>query len=462
VLLKGGHIVPQKSNIRRYVHTLPSYVSFTGKGLLGYTFGPLNQQDLEIYYIEVEKGHDLFMVSRKITRTYYVVDGGGYFTIDGREYHVGPGMVVEVPPKVEYCYSGKMTLLALSIPRWSSGNDTFTKWNPDVVGSDCAWMGNGTPWLTRFVRLTVLGRSPIGTFLRLNQRLWNRIPTSITNFGPIRMYGNFLHSLARIYEVRGQAFSTYFLRNRPQLELIRRLLDKKGKGDTLRIAVLGCSTGAEAYSIAWRIRSMRPDLKLSMHAVDISTRAVEFAKRGIYSLTASQLARSEIISRMTASEVEGMFDRSGDVVAVKSWVREGIYWHVADVGEPAILETLEPQDIVVANNFLCHMEDAEAERCLRNVARLVSPNGYLLVSGIDLDLRTRVACDLGWKPVQDLLVEIHEGDGCLRPLWPCHYAALEPLDKKRSDWKTRYAAAFQIAPLMTSPSVTYEREPANA
>jgi hypothetical protein len=29
------------------------------------------------------------------------------------------------------------------------------------------------------------------------------------------------------------------------------------------------------------------------------------------------------------------------------------------------------QDIVIANRFLCHMEPRDAERCLRNIARLV-------------------------------------------------------------------------------------------
>jgi len=42
----------------RYTHSLPTSPSFDGKGLFGYTFGPLQQKDLEIYYIEVEKGHD--------------------------------------------------------------------------------------------------------------------------------------------------------------------------------------------------------------------------------------------------------------------------------------------------------------------------------------------------------------------------------------------------------------------
>ena len=53
----------------RYIYSLPTSISFDGKGLFGYTFGPLNQKDVEIYYIEVEKGHDTFMISKKITRT---------------------------------------------------------------------------------------------------------------------------------------------------------------------------------------------------------------------------------------------------------------------------------------------------------------------------------------------------------------------------------------------------------
>jgi SAM-dependent methyltransferase len=189
---------------------------------------------------------------------------------------------------------------------------------------------------------------------------------------------------------------------------------------------------------------------------------VEFAKRGVYSVTASQLTRTEILSRMTAAEVEGLFDKDGDAVTVKSWVKEGISWGVGDVGEPETLAALGLQDMVVANNFLCHMDDSEAERCLRNIARSVRPNGYLIVLGIDLDVRTRVSRDLGWSPVQELLEEIHEGDEYMRGCWPCHYAGLEPFDKKRSDWGTRYAAAFQVLPAMRHSPAPHEKEPANA
>ena len=427
-----------------YINLLPTSVSFTGKGLLGYTFGPLKRKDLEVHYIEVEKGHDTFMISKKITRIYYVLSGSGHFTIADRKYDVGTGMLVEVPPKVEYSYSGKMRLIAVSTPRWSSGNDTFTKWNPDVVRRDSPLTSDGGSWFTQLVRWKIRGKSPINAYLRLNQRLWNMLPSSLAGLRPVRFYGSCLHTLVRIQGGRAQAFSTFFLRNRPELELIRHLLEQKSKGETLRVTVLGCSTGVEAYSVAWRIRSARPDLKLIMHAVDISKQAVEFAKCGVYSLATSRLSGTQICERMTAAEREEFFDKDGDVVTVKPWIKEGISWHVGDVGEPEVLAPLGPQDMVVANNFLCHMDTSEAERCLRNIARLVSPQGYLFVSGIDLDIRTKVARDLGWEPLQELLDEIHDGDPVLREDWPFHYAGLEPLNKRRQDWKIRYAAAFQL------------------
>jgi SAM-dependent methyltransferase len=255
-----------------------------------------------------------------------------------------------------------------------------------------------------------------------------------------------LHTLARMNGTRAQAFATFFLRNRPQLELIRRLVERRPLSDKLRVAVLGCSTGVEAYSVAWAIRSARPDLKLVLQALDISKRAVEVGKCGVYSLAAPKLTDTDVFSRMTQAEMQELFDRDGDEMTVKSWIKEGINWHVGDVGDANILDALGPQDMVVANNFLCHMDDFMAEQCLRNIARLVRPQGYLFISGIDLDIRTKVAADLRWKPLQELLEQIHEGDMCMKGLWPCHYAGVEPLNKKRQDWKRRYAAAFQLVP----------------
>jgi chemotaxis protein methyltransferase CheR len=81
-----------------------------------------------------------------------------------------------------------------------------------------------------------------------------------------------------------------------------------------------------------------------------------------------------------------MFDWEGDQAKVKSWLREGITWHLADAVDPKLKKILGPQDMVVASNFLCHMAPADAEKCLGNIARLVSPRGYLFVSGVALEV----------------------------------------------------------------------------
>lgn len=445
-----------------YTFSLPTSASFTGRGFLGHAFGPLNRKDIEILYVESEKGHDVFMVSKKIERIYYVLAGDGYFTIDGRKYNVVAGMLVDVPPRVEYCYSGKMTLLAVCTPRWIRGNDRYTKWNPDVVRWASTPEVEDQSSLARLVRLRILGKSPVGGCLRFNQYVWKRLPKSLTVAAPSWIYANMLHALAQKQVVRTQAFSTYFLRNRPQLELMRRLVKLRDEGETLKVTVLGCSTGAEAYSVAWAIRSACPGVKLMLTAADVSKAAVEFARQGVYSLRESELTDTKIFDRMAMPEKEEFFDSNGEEARVKAWIKDDITWQVADAGDPEIFSSIGLQEMVVANNFLCHMSPADAERCLRNIARLIRPNGFLFVSGIDLDVRTKVARDLRWTPLQELLEEIHDADPSCREKWPCHYAGLEPLNKRRKDWPTRYATAFQVTTVTSADGVRYEPELASA
>jgi SAM-dependent methyltransferase len=296
----------------------------------------------------------------------------------------------------------------------------------------------------RLERSNIFTERLINFGLRLNGRLWKKLPGAVSARWPVRQYGDFLHALARRHGARTQAPSTFFLRNRPQLELIRRLTERREKGDVLKVAVLGCSTGAEVYSIAWTIRSARPDLRLNLSALDISRRAVEFAECGTYSLVVPQLTNTDIFERMNEAEMMSLFDQVGNSVKVKPWIREAITWQTGDVADFDAVESLALQDIVAANNFLCHMPPPLADRCLRNIARLVRPNGYLFVSGIDLDVKTKVADDLGWAPLDELVEEIHEGDPSNRNHWPFHYAGLEPLNKNRQDWKRHYASVYQV------------------
>jgi SAM-dependent methyltransferase len=300
------------------------------------------------------------------------------------------------------------------------------------------------PILAKAARLQILGKSPAGLYLRLNKWVWERLPPRVRELHPVRSYAEWLHTLVCLLHDREMYLGTFFLRNRPALALMRRLAQQKAQGSTLRIAVLGCSVGAEVYSILWVIRSERPDLKVLLNAVDISEEILRFAEKGVYTADTCQLVGASIFERLSKAEMAEMFDWEGDRARAKPWLREGITWQLGDAADPKLINILGSQDIVVASNFLCHMVQADAEKCLRNIARLVSPGGYLLVSGIDLDVRTKVALELDWEPLPDLIAEIHNGDASVRADWPWQWWGLEPLNTKRHDWRTRYAAAFRI------------------
>jgi chemotaxis methyl-accepting protein methylase len=304
-------------------------------------------------------------------------------------------------------------------------------------------------------------------YLRVNTWIWSHLPASLRTNPSLRGYGSHVHSLIQLRE-RTQSTGTYFFRNRPELELLLRLLSKFRSGSTVDMAILGCSKGAEVYSFSYAIRTARPDLRLNLSALDIDKETLEFAKEGVYSLASEQEApstsssshqpggdvaaktsrdqpsSSSMFERMSPTEIEAMFEREGAWGRVRPQFRDGINWYVGDAGDQSLAADLGPQDIVVANRFLCHMNPGAAESCLRSLARLVKSGGYLFVSGVDLAVRSKVALEYGWSPVADLIEEIHEGDPSLRRDWPLNYWGLEPLDRARADWRVRYASVFQL------------------
>jgi chemotaxis methyl-accepting protein methylase len=304
------------------------------------------------------------------------------------------------------------------------------------------------------------------TYQLMSIRIWNHLSGSLGHWHLVKAYGRYLHRGSQKRSSRTQNIGTFFFRNRPELELLTRLLDRRVQGSTLHLTILGCSKGAEVYSFSYSIRSARPDMDLRLHALDIDPDVLEFAEEGIYSRKSpaagemsgvtSSIRDEDLVSktsagqtrsvfeRMSSGEIGSMFDCQGDQARVKPQFRDGIVWHVGDASNPKLAEILGLQDIVVANRFLCHMQPEEAEPCLRSLANLVKPGGYLFVSGVDLEVRTTVAKDLGWVPVTELIEEIHEGDPSLRRDWPLQYWGLEPFDRRRSDRDIRYASVFRL------------------
>jgi chemotaxis methyl-accepting protein methylase len=289
----------------------------------------------------------------------------------------------------------------------------------------------------------IFGKSALSGFLRVNEALLRRIPSRAIGRAPLRHYGEVLHALIRLRHNRTSYFGTFFMRNRPQLELARRLINRE-KASRFTLAVVASSIGAEVYSITRTLRSGCPESRFLVNAVDISEEAIEFARTGVYPLANSRFTGENIFARLTKEEMDEFFHSNGREMSVRTWIRKDIAWSAGNAGDPDLAARLGLQDMVFASNFLCHMSPKEAEGCLRSIVRMVRPGGYLFVSGVDLDVRTRVARDLSLQPVTEMIEEIHEGDSSLRKDWPFRYWGLEPINRHRPDWQIRYCSVFQI------------------
>lgn len=269
--------------------------------------------------------------------------------------------------------------------------------------------------------------------------LWNRLPRPARSWKATQTIGHLIHRRVCRVRERGGGNYTRFFRNLPQLELLRDLALEMPRKDPLKILVLGCSTGAELYSLLWMVRTERPEQKVQAWGVDLSPACVQEAIDGIYPIDATEVAG---ISEMA---YPGTFIRQGDTMTVESWLKEQVRWSVGDACSPDLPGQLGRHDLVLANNFLFHLPAARAEACLRNIVRLVAPNGYLSVAGVDLDMRSRAVRDMGLTPIPARLEEIYTADGLLEA-WPLYFWGLEPLDRKHRDWPMRYTTVFQVPP----------------
>lgn len=279
-------------------------------------------------------------------------------------------------------------------------------------------------------------------------RIWRRIPPRLYSSRPVHAFGSFLHRRTCASKQRrpiDSVFHTFFLRNAPHFDVLTRLMLERPSGSAVRIAAIGCSSGAELYTARWVISSARPDLPVTATGVDLDVPALAKAESGLYSPREHELTRlpDGALDRMCEGSPTALFTREGDLLKISPALMVNNSWVLRDARDTRLAESIGSYDVVLANNILCHMYDPEAEACMRNVVTLVSPGGYLFLYGVDLDVKTRVVKSLGLHPVDYRIEEAYLADWNALAHWPFTYWGREPLNKRRRDWKIRYAAVYQ-------------------
>jgi SAM-dependent methyltransferase len=302
---------------------------------------------------------------------------------------------------------------------------------------------NRIPWVIR-------SQQPRALSDRAIQMFWNGLPRGVPSWKLTQALGRRIHRRACRVQARGGGCYTRFFRNLPQLELLRDLVLERPRGVPVKIVSLGCSTGAELYSALWMIQTARPEQEVQALGIDSSETCIEAAARGVYPLRVIEVAG------ISETSYEGLFTREGKTLRVQDWLKKAVTWSIGDVCSSDVAARFGLHDVVIANHFLVQMRPGRAAACLRNLARLVAPDGYLVVSGVDLDVRSPVLRELGFVPVTARCEEIHAAED-VHTAWPLRFWGLEPMDRRRQDWPSRYTSIFRLPGELPAPTVRTEK-----
>ncbi|MCP5494976.1 MAG: chemotaxis protein CheR, partial [Leptospiraceae bacterium] len=140
-------------------------------------------------------------------------------------------------------------------------------------------------------------------------------------------------------------------------EIIPKIFFTKNSKDEIRVWVVACSTGEEAYSIAilfkeYMLRNnLRNDIKV--FATDVDRAAIEYAGLGIYN--------TSITADVSTERLEQFFTQSGDSYRVKNEIREMIIFATHNIIKDPPFKKI---DFLTCRNLLIYFQAALQQKVL--------------------------------------------------------------------------------------------------
>jgi len=155
-------------------------------------------------------------------------------------------------------------------------------------------------------------------------------------------------------------------------DVIPDLVDNLPANQALRIWVVGCSTGEEAYSLAIILRdaimASRRDIKLQVFASDIDVQAIAVAREGLYSLSIKDEISADRLARYFVQEEGGYRITPG--------LRGAVVFTVQDVLTDPPLSRM---DLVSCRNLLIYFKPEAQAKVIGMFHFALCENGVLLL-----------------------------------------------------------------------------------
>lgn len=106
----------------------PDDFSFEKVGIKGKIF-PTSKltKKTSFVLIETEIGHETMIRERECVFIYYILEGRGYFEVEGQKKECSKGDLVVIPAGKKFIYKGRMKLLLNCTPPWSESQEETIK-----------------------------------------------------------------------------------------------------------------------------------------------------------------------------------------------------------------------------------------------------------------------------------------------------------------------------------------------
>lgn len=180
---------------------------------------------------------------------------------------------------------------------------------------------------------------------------------------------------------------TFFFRDKGQFNLLKtyifpELIKRRFDNKRLRICSAGCSTGEEPYSIAMLLVDLIPNIEewdITILGIDISSIAVEKAKRGIY--------RPWSFRGMDKDMQNRFFKKINDCHHISDDIKRMASFQTGNLLDNSPLDSfsgVREMDLILCRNVFIYFSHSAITKVLGRFYNALSPLGYLLAGHAEL------------------------------------------------------------------------------
>ncbi len=169
---------------------------------------------------------------------------------------------------------------------------------------------------------------------------------------------------------------TWFFRDREAFAALARMVyeewQRTNPEGVLRVLSLPCSTGEEPYSVAMALLDAGfPAERFRIDALDISLRALAYARRGVFGRNSFRGGDLEFRERHFTPAAAGW--------QLSEAARQPVEFRQGNVLDAFLQPGAATYDVIFCRNLLIYFDRPTQDRAIANLTRLISAKGWLFV-----------------------------------------------------------------------------------